>query len=79
MKYHRGYWGEHVRVGWTCPYCNSNHVSNEHKKKHWATHRCRKIQEQKGIVITETIQGKLESVIILNENDKIIKFVLQIY
>ena len=56
MKYHRDYWREHVRVGWTCPYCNSNHVSNEHKKKHWATNRCRKIQEQKGILITETIQ-----------------------
>ena len=55
MKYHRDYWREHVRVGWTCPYCNSNHVSNEHKKKHWATNRCRKIQEQKGILITETI------------------------
>jgi hypothetical protein len=54
MQYHRDYWRAH-RVGWTCPYCNSEHVNNEHKKKHWATNRCRKIQEQKGILITETI------------------------
>ena len=33
MKYHRDYWREHVRIGWTCPYCSSNHVSSEHKKK----------------------------------------------
>ena len=61
MKYHREYWREHVRVGWTCPYCNSTHVSSEHKKKHWASERCRKIQQEKGILIveTETIQGNL--------------------
>ena len=58
-QYHLQYWREHVRIGWTCPYCNSYHVSNEHKKKHWATNRCRKIQEEKGILITETIQGNL--------------------
>ena len=55
MKYHREYWREKVRIGWTCPYCGCEQVSNEHKKKHWATNRCRQIQEQKGIHIVETI------------------------
>jgi len=61
MKYHREYWRKHVRVGWTCPFCLSTHVSSEHKKKHWASERCQKIQQEKGIltVETETIQGNL--------------------
>ena len=58
-QYHLQYWREHVRIGWTCPYCDSYHVSHDHKKKQWATNRCRKIQEEKGILITETIQGNL--------------------
>ena len=59
MKHHREYRREKVRIGWTCPYCGCAQVSNEHKKKHWATNICRKIQEQKGVLITETIQGIL--------------------
>ena len=64
---------EHVRIGWTCPYCNSNHVSNEHKKKHWAANRCRKIQEEKGLLIIETIQEMYESILVFINNIKIIK------
>ena len=26
MQYHRTYWREHVRIGWACPSCDSNHV-----------------------------------------------------
>ena len=47
MKYHREYWREKVRIGWTCPYCGCEQVSNEHKKKHWATNRCRKYKNRK--------------------------------
>ena len=47
MKYHREYWREHVRVGWTCPYCNSTHVSSEHKKNIGLVNDARKYNKKK--------------------------------
>ena len=54
-QFHRDYWREKVRIGWTCPYCDSKHVSNEHRRARWNTIKCSKIREAKGILVIETI------------------------
>ena len=44
-----------VAIGWTCPYCDAKHVSDEHRRGHWKTIKCSKIREATGSLAIETI------------------------